>query len=146
MERFVQEGTWMLKDLVRIRCYVVLHKSNCHHAGSPAFRVTERQFSGYPPASGSRTALTQIPLCRPFFVASSYLARFLARSVGRPRFRLRGSVGLTVGLAIGGAVSIVGEIAVGLSGWSLWNKLKSFLRCWTAKSGSQVFSSSGYLF
>ena len=65
---------------------------------------------------------------------------------GRPRFCLGGPVGLTVGLAIGGAVSIAGEVAVGLSGWSLWNELMSFLRCWTAEAGSQVFSSSGYLF
>ena len=60
----------------------------------------------------------------------SHLTRFIARLfAGRPRFRLRGLVGLTVGLAIGGAVSIAGEVAVGLSGWSLWNDLMSFLRC-----------------
>ena len=33
---------------------------------------------------------------------------------GRPRFRLL--LGLTVGLAIGGAVSVGGEVAVGLVG------------------------------
>ena len=73
--------------------------------------------------------------------------RFVARPfAGRPRFRLGGLVGLTVGLAIDGAVSIAGEVAVGLSGWSLWNELMSFLRCWTAEAGSQVFSSFGYPF
>ena len=79
----------------------------------------------------SDSSLSPLP-CYLFLVASSlspYLVRFLARPVGRPRFRLRGLVGLTVGLAIGGAVSIVGEVAVGLPGWSLWNKLMSFLRC-----------------
>ena len=46
-----------------------------------------------------------------------HLTRCVGRSfVGRPRFRLGGLVGLTVGLAIGGAVSIAGEVAVGLSG------------------------------
>ena len=90
-------------------------------------------------AFGYITTLTWILPCYLFLVASSlspYLARFLVRPVGSPRFRLKGSVGLIVGLAIGGAVLIVGEVAVGLSGWSLWNKLMSFLRCWTAEAGS----------
>ena len=88
-------------------------------------------------------------LCRLVFVASSlspHLTCFLAHLVGRLCFCLRGSVGLVVGLAIGSAVLIAGEVAVGLSGWSLWNKLMSFLRCWTVEVGSQVFSSFGYLF
>ena len=55
-------------------------------------------------------------------------------------------MGLIVGLAIGGAVSMAGEVAVGLSGWSVWNELMNFLRCWTAEAGFQVFSSSGYHF
>ena len=60
----------------------------------------------------------------------SHLMCFVARLfAGHPRFRLRGLVGLTVGLAIGGAVSIAGEVAVGLSRWFLWNELVSFLRC-----------------
>ena len=91
----------------------------------------------------------RIPLCRLFLIVSSlspHLAHFLAHPVSRPRFRLRDSAGLVVGLAIGDAVSMAGEVVVGLSGWSLWNELISFLRCWTAKAGSQVFSSSGYLF
>ena len=29
-EGFVQRGTWMIRDLVRIRCYVVFQESNCH--------------------------------------------------------------------------------------------------------------------
>ena len=74
----------------------------------------------------------------------SHLTRFVARFfAGGPRFRLRGLLGLTVGLAIDGVVSIAGEVAVGLSRWSLWNALISFLRCWTAEAGSQVFSSPG---
>ena len=84
-----------------------------------------------------------LPLpCRLFLVAFSllpYLAcvlvRFVVRPVGHPCFRFRGLVGLTVGLAIGGTVSMAGEVAVGLSEWSLWNELMSFLRCWTAKAG-----------
>ena len=35
---------------------------------------------------------------------------------------------LTIGQTIGGAVSIASKFAIGLSGWSLWNKLMSFLR------------------
>ena len=65
---------------------------------------------------------------------------------GRPCFCLGGPVGLTVDLAIGDKVLIAGEVAVGLSGWSLWNKQMSFLRCWTVKAASQVFFSFGYLF
>ena len=53
---------------------------------------------------------------------------------------------LAVDLAIGRTVSMAGEVIVGLSRWSLWNKLMSFLRCWTTEAGSQVFSSSTYLF
>ena len=42
-----------------------------YHAGSPAALSTpERQISGYPPASGSKTTLTWIPPCRLFLVAS----------------------------------------------------------------------------
>ena len=51
---------------------------------------------------------------------------------------------LAIDLAIGGAALMVGEVTVGLLGWSLWNKRMSFLRCGSAKAGSQVFSSSGY--
>ena len=86
----------------------------------------------------SDSSLSPLP-CRLFLVASpfsSHLARFLARPVDRPCFCLRGSVGLTVGLAISGVVSMAGEVAVGLSGWSLWNELMSFLKCWTAEAGS----------
>ena len=43
-------------------------------AGSPAaLPAPGKQISSYPPASGSRTTLTRIPLCRLFFVASSLL-------------------------------------------------------------------------
>ena len=86
--RLVRGGTWMIRDLVRIRCCVVLQESNCHgnyHAGSPAaLPAPGRQISGYPPASGSRTTLTRIPLCRLFLIAfslSPHLARVLARFV-----------------------------------------------------------------
>ena len=75
----------------------------------------------------------------------SHLTRCVAYLfAGRPCFRLAGS--LTIDLAIGGAVLMAGKVAVELSGWSLWNELMSFLRCWTAEAGSQVFSSSGYPF
>ena len=55
-------------------------------------------------------------------------------------------MGLTVDPAIGGVVSIVGKVAASLSEWSLWNKLISFLRCWTAEAGPKIFSSSTYYF
>ena len=54
---------------------------------------------------------------------------------GHSRLYLEGLVGLTVGQAIGDTVLIVGELAVGLSGWSLWNKLISFLSYSMAKAG-----------
>ena len=42
-----------------------------YYIGSPtAIPVPERQISGYPQASGSRTTLTRIPSCRFFLVAS----------------------------------------------------------------------------
>ena len=66
---------------------------------------------------------------------------------GRPRFRLLlWAPGLTVGLAVGGVVSMGVEVAVGLSGFLLWKVLTSLRRCWIAKAGSQVFSSSGKSF
>ena len=43
---------------------------------------------------------------------------------------------LAVSLAIGGTILTAREVAVSFSGWSLWNKLISFLRCWTAEAGS----------
>ena len=66
----------------------------------------------------SDSSLSPLPY-RLFLVAfslSPHLASFLAHPVGRPHFHLRDLVGLTVGLAIGDAVSIAGEVAVGLSG------------------------------
>ena len=120
-----------------------------YYAGSLILPAPGRQISGPPPASGSRTALTRIPPCHLFLVTSSlslHLARFLSRPDGCSHFRFRGLVGLTMGLAIGGAVLMAEEVAVGLSGWSLWNKLMNFLRCWTTKTDSQVFFSSGYSF
>ena len=70
-----------------------------------------------------------------------FVARLFASCSG---FYLAGS--LTVSLAIGGTVLMVRKVAIGLSGWSLLNKLMSFLRYWTAEGGSQVFSFSGYSF
>ena len=91
-----------------------------YHAGSPTFFALGKQISGYPPASDSRTALTQTLPCHFFFIASlgaSFSAsRFLVRPVSCPCFRFRGSVGLAVGLAIGGMLLIAGKVTVGLSG------------------------------
>ena len=75
----------------------------------------------------------------------AFLFRVLV--AGQPRFHLAALVGLLrrraiVGPAIGGAVSTGGEVAVGLSGLSLWKALNSFRRCCTADAGSQVFFSS----
>ena len=111
----------MMRNLVRIRCCVVLQESNCHYAGSLALPVPGRQISGYPPASGSTTALTWTLSCHLFLVASlgasssafSYLARFLARLVGCFHFHFVGS--LTIGLAMGGAESREADIAVSFS-------------------------------
>ena len=113
-----EEETWMIRDLVRIRCCVVLQKLNCHHVGCPALSALRRQISGYPSASDSRTVLTQISLYHLFFVASfgafSYWARFSARPVGRPHFRFVKS--WIVGLAMGGAKSKGTDVAVGFFG------------------------------
>ena len=83
------------------------------------------------------------------FVTSSlslHLARFLARLVDCLCFYLRDSVGLIISPAIGGVVLMVGEVAIGFLEWSLWNELMSFLRCYIAETGSQVFSFSAYFF
>ena len=106
----------MIRNLVKIRYCIVLQSRTANYTGSSALSAPGRQISSYPPASGSRTALTRIPLCRLFLVASFYLARFLARLVGRSCFRFRDWVGLTVGLAIGGAVLMAREVAVALLG------------------------------
>ena len=42
-----------------------------YYAGFPTLLASGRQISGYLLASDSRTALTQIPPCRLFLVASS---------------------------------------------------------------------------
>ena len=132
----------MIRDLVRIRCCVVLQESNCHgnyHASSPAAPFAPgRQISGYPPASGSRTTLTRIPPCRLFLVASSLsphciLVRFVAHPVGCPRFCFVGS--WVVGLTMGGAESRGADVAVSFSGWSLWKVRTIFRRCMTAEEG-----------
>ena len=75
-----------------------------YHAGFPTLSAPGRQIFGFLPASGSRTALTRIPLCRLFFVASSlslHLAHFLVRLVGHPCFCFAES--WIIGLAISGA-------------------------------------------
>ena len=71
-----------------------------------------------------------------------FLARLLVLLAGLPRFCsvIDLTVGLTVGLAIGGAESMGGKITDGFSRWFLKNELISFLRCYIAKTGSQVFS------
>ena len=113
----------MIRDLVRIRCYLVFQELNCHgnyYAGSPAaLLVTERQISGYPLASGSRTTSTRIPLCHLFLVASSLsthcvLVRFVARPISGPRFRFMGS--WVVGLAMDGEEPRDADVTVGYSG------------------------------
>ena len=80
------------------------------------------------------------PLLFRFFLIASFLsphlAHFLAHLVGCPCFCLRGLAGLVVGLTIGVALSMAGEVAIGLSGWFLWNELMSFLRCWTIEASS----------
>ena len=95
-----------MKDLVRIKSYIIFQKANCHGqlpcrlSGGPA---PGRWISSYLPASGFRTTLTRIPPYCLFFVASSlspHWVCFIAHPVGRPHFCLRGSVGLAVGLAI----------------------------------------------
>ena len=72
-----------------------------------------------------------------------FLARLLALLSGRPCFRLVVdlAIGLTVSLAMGGAELMDKKVTVGFSGWSLWNNLINFLRCWIAEKSSQVFFS-----
>ena len=74
--------------------------------GSPTLHAPGRQISSLLPVSGSRTALTRIPPCYFFFIASSllpHLAHFLAHPVSRPCFRFAGS--WIDGLAMGRAES-----------------------------------------
>ena len=67
--------------------------------------------------------------------------------IGRPCFYFaEGLAGLTDGLAIGGAESRVWEVAIGFSGWSLWNVEIIFRRCMTVEDGSQVLFSCGWFF
>ena len=61
-----------------------------YHTGSPAFLVTGRQIFGYPPASGSRTALTRILPCRLFLDAS--LGALFSASCWSPLFPLCGEL------------------------------------------------------
>lgn len=77
--------------------------------------------------------------------ARVFLVRLLAllTFAGQSRFCLVGLLSLIIGLAIDGPVLIDGKLAIDLSGWSLWNELMSFLRCYTVEIGSQIFSSFG---
>lgn len=47
-------------------------------------------------------------------------AHLLVLLAGYPFFWLVGLVGLIINLVIGGTVSIIENIAIGLSGWFLW--------------------------
>ena len=58
-----------------------------YHAGSLMLFAPKRQFFDYPPASGSKTALTWIPPYYLFFVAS--LSAFLSASCQLPLFLLQ---------------------------------------------------------
>ena len=74
------------RDLIRIRCCVVLQELNCLYAGSPT--KLRRQIFGYPLASSSRTTLTRIsPYCL-FLLAS--LGAFLSASCRSPSFLFGG--------------------------------------------------------
>ena len=70
---FVWGGTWMIRDLVRIRYCVVFSEVKLpmvnYYAGFPTLLVPRRQISGYLPASSSRTTLTRIFLYCLFLVA-----------------------------------------------------------------------------
>ena len=76
---------------------------------------------------------------------SPHLVHFLACPIDCPYFRFRGSVNWAIGLAIGDALSIGGNVAIGLSGFLWWNLLSSFRRCMTAEEDFQVFSFLGTL-
>ena len=120
-EGLVQKGTWMMRDLVRIRFCVVLQESNCQWSTTIQ---TPQRFLHQRDRSLATYWLLALELhwLGFFLVASSlspHLTRFLVRLVGWSCFCLRGWVGLTVGWGIGGAVSIAGEVAVALLGWSL---------------------------
>ena len=88
-----KRGVCLRRDLVRIRCCVVLQRSQtANYAGSSALLAPARQISGYSPAYDSRTALTWIPLCYLFFVAS--LSAFLSAFCWLPLFLLQRLSGL----------------------------------------------------
>ena len=77
--------------------------------------MLERQIFGYLPAFGSsenQTDLDTFFLSHPHFLMY-FVAHLFA---GRPCFCLKSSVNLTVGLAISGAMSITGEVIIGLLG------------------------------
>ena len=119
----VRGGTWLEQNTIQFSA-----GSNCKWFHLPKCRLLDilalgRQIFRLWPASDSiKNQIDSDSYLLP------HLARFVARLFGCLCFCLRGSMGLTIGLAIGGAVSIVGEVAVGLSNRSLWNKLMSFLR------------------
>ena len=54
-----------------------------YHAGFLTLPAPRKQISGYPPASGSRTVLTQISPCRLFFITSlvAFLSAFCLASL-----------------------------------------------------------------
>ena len=92
-QKFVmRRGTWVMRDLVRIRCCIVLQKLNRHHAGFTTLSTPGRQISGYLLASGSRSTLTRISLCRLFFIAS--LGVFLSTFCWSTSFLLKRPGGL----------------------------------------------------
>ena len=111
----------MIRDLVRIRCCIVLQELNCQWSTTMQACKHSLCQENRSPATHWLLALKLHRLR--FLLVTSFLllhlARFLARSVGRLCFCFRGSVGLTVDLVIGGAESRGANVAVDFSGWSL---------------------------
>ena len=81
--------------------------------------------------------------------AQFFLERLLVllALASRPRFCLLfRAPHLTMDLAVGRDILTGIDVAVGLSGFSLWKMLTRLWSCSMVEAGSQVFSSSGKFF
>ena len=112
-----EEGLWLRKDLVGIRCYSVLSGVKLQmvklpNASSPTLYQGDKSLATSRIPALLKTNLTQIPSLLPHF-----LTCFISFFAGCLHFRFARS--LIVGLTIGGAVCRGGNIAVGFSRWSL---------------------------
>ena len=97
--------------------HVQLFAVTCSHVQSRVVTYStaeDVEYEGYPNLSKNMIKSN---------AAQFFLACLLVLLAGCPHYCLEGledlTVGLIIGLAIGGVVLIAGEVAIGLSGWSL---------------------------